>query len=195
LSKDDSNATHDNFSKTTLAHLARHGVESNTAGLFRHKGTAPVLSDYICFPWLIVEHKKTGGRALVEKCYCQAANAGTAAIMMLETLSMVVEDDGQETKDKDHIPPVVTITTVDSVVRVWIAYSCDPSDSGGANYVRKPLPSLSPFVSHSPVVVFDGFVLTALQENELHLERGHDIGLGSYQVPSDSREHAQLGHA
>ena len=78
--------------------------------------------------------------ALKEKCYCQAANAGTAAIMMLETLSDIVPG-VKEHKANEHIPPVVTMTTVDKIVRVWITYSCKPSDNDAAKYVRKPLSS------------------------------------------------------
>ena len=128
----------ENFSATTLRHLARHGVESNTAGLFRKPAQRdPVLSDHICFPWLIVEHKKIGGAALGEACYCQAANAGTAAIMMLETLSTIVPWTHQHSNE--HIPPVVTVTTVAKVVRVWITYSSKPSENDPAKYVREPL--------------------------------------------------------
>lgn len=77
---------------------------------------------------------------MVDKCYCQAANAGTAAIMMLETLSAIVPSANQQ-KTKEHIPPVVTMTTVDKAVLVWITYSCKPSDKKAAKYVR----ALAPF--------------------------------------------------
>jgi hypothetical protein len=137
-----------------------------------------VFSDYICFPWLIVEHKKAGEVALEEKCYCQAANAGTAAIMMLETLSGIVPG-VKEHKAHEHIPPVVTMTTVDKIVRVWITYSCKPSDNDAAKYVRKPLSSFSYLFLVDPL-------LTDCQEDGLHLERGHDICLRSHQVPSYS---------
>ncbi|KAK4038765.1 hypothetical protein C8A01DRAFT_37255 [Parachaetomium inaequale] len=123
--RDPNNAMIENFSHTTLQHLARHGVQSNTAGLFRKRQNQKtiVLSDCICFPWLIVEHKKAGEVALEERCYCQAANAGTAAVMMLETLSGIVPGVKKHTAN-EHIPPVVTMTTVDKIVRVWITYRC-----------------------------------------------------------------------
>ena len=133
----------ENFSVATLRHLARREVQSNTAGLFRKTAQREtVLSDYVCFPWLIVEHKKAGGAALEETCYCQAANAGSAAVMMLETLSTIVPGENQDANK--HIPPVVTVTTVAEVVRVWIAYSSKPSENDTAKYVSKILflPSL-----------------------------------------------------
>lgn len=132
----------ENFSLTTLRHLAKHGVQPSTCRLIGDPKLPDVVaSDCISFPWLIVEHKKLGDRPRTEKCYCQAANAGTAAIMMLETLSRIVP----KAKNNAHIPPVVTMTTVDRVVKIWIAYSCDPSNEryGNANYVSKS--TLSPF--------------------------------------------------
>ncbi|KAL2193245.1 hypothetical protein P885DRAFT_64083 [Corynascus similis CBS 632.67] len=132
-------AINENFSYTTLQYLASYGVESNTAGLFR-QGRKHGLSDYICFPWLIVEHKRAGGPATEEECYCQAANAGTAAVMMLETLSKIFPGVAKkERRAHKHIPPVVTITTVDKIVRVWITYACELSDDNSVpKYVRKP---------------------------------------------------------
>jgi hypothetical protein len=186
----------DNFSFRTLEHLARHDVESNAAGIFRRKrNNAVPPSEYMCFPWLIVEHKKKGGSAHVEKCYCQAANAGTAAVMMLETLAGVVP--GVEEKQQEaieHIPPVVTITTVDSIVRVWITHASGPceDDAEKMKYVGCPFSGFP-----SPANLFlPGRLLTHLcQGNGLHLERGHDVHLGRHQVPSHSREHPHLGHA
>ncbi|KAK3901600.1 hypothetical protein C8A05DRAFT_16236, partial [Staphylotrichum tortipilum] len=115
----------ENFSFTTLQHLAKHGVESNTAGLFRKSPTKldTVPSNCISFPWLIIEYKKLDQRALITKGHCQAANAGACAIMMLETLSKIVPEAAQN----EHIPPVVTMTTAGPLVQVWIMYSCKPS--------------------------------------------------------------------
>ena len=132
----------ENFEHTTLKHLAEYGVESNTAALFRKERNQWILSDCISFPWLIVEHKREGGAAVEEECYCQAANAGTAAVMMLETLFAGERGPNRErNKANEHIPSVVTMTTVDKTVRVWITYSCKPSDHDTARYVRQSLPS------------------------------------------------------
>jgi hypothetical protein len=125
------------FEHTTLQHLARHGVESNTAGLYRKKDKW-ISSDFICFPWLIVEHKKAGDGSVERKCHCQAANAGTAAVMMLESLFNSEPEANEHNEANEHIPPVVSITTVCKTVRVWITYSCKPSDDDTAKYVRRP---------------------------------------------------------
>jgi hypothetical protein len=146
LTKDPKNGMTENFSTDTLEHLARHGVPSNTAGLFRKPQDLKrmVLSDCICFPWLIVEHKKAGEMANEEKCHCQAANAGTAAVMMLEILSEIVPGDKKHMAD-EHIPPVITMTTVDKIVRVWITYCCKHERFGddAVQYVSRSMFLLS----------------------------------------------------
>lgn len=136
LTQDLNKGVIENFSITTLEHLAHQGVESNTAGLFQQRQRDRILSDFTCFPWLIVEHKKAGPRAV--ECHCQAANAGAAAIMMLETLSAILPR-AKGHKTGEHIPPVVTMTTVGRVVKVWIMSACRPSDNDGAEYVSGPL--------------------------------------------------------
>lgn len=142
--KDPKHSIVENFSFRTLDHLAKHEIQSNTAGLFRRRQEDKILSDFICFPWLIVEHKKAGGVGVKEQCYCQAANAGTAAVMLLQTLSKYVPPG----KVNEHIPPVVTMTTVDSTVRVWITYSCKPGGDDGTKYVSKPFSS----PGHGPLI-------------------------------------------
>lgn len=109
----------ENFTLKTLRHLAQHGLQSNTAGIFRPGRKENIPSDCICFPWLIVEHKRDEKGE--NQCHCQAANAGAAAVMMLEELSCLIpaEIEGEE---GEGIPPVVTMTTVDKIVRVWITY-------------------------------------------------------------------------
>ena len=120
----------ESFSRKVLQGLAPHGLESNTAGLFRPGKTTPlVLSDCICFPWLVVEHKKDRVKEIF--CYCQAANAGTAAVMMLETLCKYAEPRA----DHSHVPPVTTMTTAGKTARVWITYKTD-SCNDSTKYVR-----------------------------------------------------------
>ncbi|KAH7323113.1 hypothetical protein B0I35DRAFT_477001 [Stachybotrys elegans] len=111
----------ENFSLRTLAHLSRYGLHATTTGTFREGGNKAIdSSDYICFPWFIVEHKKTDQAAETE-CYCQAANAGAATLMMLQTLAKYAERRNEDA----HIPPVVTMTTVGQTVRIWVTYSVD----------------------------------------------------------------------
>ncbi|KAI9147079.1 hypothetical protein HJFPF1_13110 [Paramyrothecium foliicola] len=123
----------DNFSLKTLEHLSQYGLESNSAGIFRRGRKTPIEpSDCICFPWFIVEHKKKE-HSLEEECYCQAANAGAATVMMLQTLSKHCERRG----DDIQVPPVATMTTVGEVVRIWITYSCNGSKEFKADCIWK----------------------------------------------------------
>ncbi|KAM0818179.1 hypothetical protein AB5N19_03988 [Seiridium cardinale] len=70
-----------------------------------------------CFPWLIVEYKKQDKKK-EEQCYCQAANAGSAALMLLQTAATFAEFK----EECQHVPPVVTVTTIGRSVRVWVVY-------------------------------------------------------------------------
>jgi hypothetical protein len=74
-------------------------------------------SEYVLFPWLIVEHMKDEYKGNAELCYSHAANAGAAALRMLQNLS---RHDSQSLGD---IPPVVTMTIRRDLVRVWIMHS------------------------------------------------------------------------
>lgn len=110
----------ENFTVSTLKHLMLdHDLQPSTAtvlGTGRHEA-----SDLICFPWLIVEQKR--GTTGQEECYCQAANAGAAAVMMFERLCKYHVPESPWAQREAQIPPVVTVTTVHRMVRVWIAYS------------------------------------------------------------------------
>jgi len=91
------------------------------ANLFRRKNAKS--NRYICFPWLIVEHKPAPP---TDKsfCYCQAANAAYAVLTMLRNLAKFSK---KGLTDYSHIPPVTTITTIGSEVKVWVAYVMGPS--------------------------------------------------------------------
>lgn len=116
----------DNLSLETLRRLAempKNGLQSSTSAIFLspEKQKKYKFADLICFPWLIAEHKN--GDEKSEVCYCQAANAGAAAVLMLQRLCEVLPEK-LWAKDCGHIPPVVTVTTVHKTVRVWIMYMC-----------------------------------------------------------------------
>lgn len=120
----------ENFSLEMLEHLARHGLEPSTTGRFHEGKTRQIVpSDYLCFPWLIVEHKKQGHSGQVQFCYCQAANAGMAALTMLQKLAKYAEKRPRDS----HIPPITTVTTVGPEVRVWVMYVSEAED--GPTYV------------------------------------------------------------
>ncbi|RTE83124.1 hypothetical protein BHE90_002379 [Fusarium euwallaceae] len=110
----------DNFSQVTLEHLAGHGLQPSATGVTKTGRRGAALSEeYVLFPWLIAEHMKDEYKGDAELCYSQAANAGAAALRMLQNLS------GHDMKfpDDTHIPPVVIITTRRDLVRVWIMHS------------------------------------------------------------------------
>lgn len=114
-----------NFSCTILQKLADCGLEPSPAAIFRKdRNESIVSSDCICYPWMIVEHKKHEYKN-AEECYCQAVNATTGALVMLRILSRYRNAD-------EVIPPVVAITTVGRDVSVWISYVDDNMDQ----YVR-----------------------------------------------------------
>ncbi|KAL2130237.1 hypothetical protein VTI74DRAFT_6714 [Chaetomium olivicolor] len=122
----------ENLSYGELQHLAQHGLESDAScTLASEKSATYPDRDWVCFPWLIVQHGKPGGTET--QCHYEAANAATAAVMMLERLCKVVPA-GIQGKTNEHVPPVVAITTVKKMVRVWITYSCRPSVNDAAKF-------------------------------------------------------------
>ena len=142
----------DNLGHRELQHLAQHGLESNASRISASDERAAYPDrgqDWVCFPWLIVQHGKPGGSEA--QCHQEAANASTAAVMMLERLCKFVPA-GVQGKENEHVPPVVAITTVKKVVRVWITYSCKPLFEGAAKFVRPstlPIPPPRAFLGKS----------------------------------------------
>ncbi|KAH7304295.1 hypothetical protein B0I35DRAFT_445485 [Stachybotrys elegans] len=114
----------ENFSLEVLEQLWNNGkglcsspfdiYSKAKAGNHRSKDTYRP-KDHQCFPWLVVEHKKATN---AEFCYCQAANASSAALMLLESAAQYAET----RYDGLLVPPIPVITTVGKRVRVWIAW-------------------------------------------------------------------------
>ncbi|KAK4119727.1 hypothetical protein N657DRAFT_248054 [Parathielavia appendiculata] len=122
----------ENLSYGKLQHLAQHGLESDAScALASEKRATYPDRDWVCFPWLIVQHGKPGGTET--QCHHEAANASTAAVMMLERLCKPLPA-GIQGKANEHVPPVVAITTVKKMARVWITYSCKPSVDDAAKF-------------------------------------------------------------
>jgi hypothetical protein len=131
-----------NFSRTILQRLA----QAEDCGLkeslipsvflnFRKQGG----SDKV-YPWLIVEHKKQD--ASPGYGWCQAANAALRAIKMYRNLAKYAK----QRPNESHVPPIVTMTTVGSRFRVWIAYCPGTGDfcvSSPETSVAKTLEALS----------------------------------------------------
>lgn len=109
----------DNLSRSTLEHLGRHGLEYSVNKLHQKREESEAKApEPICFPWLVVEHKKSHDDG--EECYVEAANAGTAAVMLFKNLARFAK----KKAGRQNIRPVETIlTTVGQTVRAWIVYS------------------------------------------------------------------------
>ena len=91
----------------------------------------------LCFPWAIVELKRQSATATeIEKCYCQGANAASRALRMFEILSRY-----SDTVNGEQIPPVVVLTFIGPLFKLWIAYSSLDRE-GKYHYVSKKPPVL-----------------------------------------------------
>jgi hypothetical protein len=111
----------DDFSRQSLEDLFAHGLRPSVTSAFSNGSTGPL--DYICYPWLIVEHKSSSEAEAIE-CYCRAANSAAAQLLMYRILA----------KHANHklVPTVVTMTTTGKYARIWIAYF----DTASEQYVR-----------------------------------------------------------
>ncbi|CEJ83087.1 hypothetical protein VHEMI03116 [[Torrubiella] hemipterigena] len=105
------------FSETTFRLLAQKGLSAHIQPFppeqTKRRGKKP---DYFCFPWFIAEFK--AAKKAKEFCYCQAANAGSAAILMFEKLCKW----DIRNHNFSQIPPVLTMTTIGSEVKLWVVY-------------------------------------------------------------------------
>lgn len=111
-----------NFTLETLDQLKRFGLQYCPLDSSKGKPKPDSAQSLHCFPWLIAEYKVAEKQK--EKCLCQAANAGTAALMLLQTAARFATDK----LDNRHVPPVVTITTTSNYIKVWMMY-CTTKDS------------------------------------------------------------------
>lgn len=152
-----------NFSLETLDQLNRFGLQYCPLDPF--KGQSYSLQKPHCFPWLIAEYKVAAKQT--EKCVCQAANAGTAALMLFQTAARFASDKVQGR----HVPPVVTITTTSNIIKVWIMYYA-PKESDDA-YVSSSQLSLP---THSIKIIINK--LTLLPGHGSNLGRRHHQGIG-----------------
>lgn len=105
------------FSEETFQNLANKGMFAHVQDSPRQQQRCQEkFSDYLCFPWFIVEFKKA--RQSVDFCYCQAANAGAAAVAIFDNLCQwdILDD------EFSHTQPAITMTTVGEKVELWLAY-------------------------------------------------------------------------
>lgn len=133
------------LSLQVLGSLVKQGVScAPTTGLRKWVDAPikPALSshDASCFPWAIVEFKKTfttGSNANEEKCYCQAANAAAAALELQGQLF-----DKANGGLSSQLPPVIAFTCVGPIVRVWLAYQDGAGPTEETKKVRENYSSL-----------------------------------------------------
>ncbi|KXJ88157.1 hypothetical protein Micbo1qcDRAFT_18913 [Microdochium bolleyi] len=116
----------EHFSHSVLQRLGSQGLFSNPT----HKlsptrsagGNSYRALDMVCYPWLVVELKKKSRSCDQQKaarnCYCQAANASSAAVMMLQRAAKFA----RSRPAYAHVPPVIVVTGVGPVVKVFITY-------------------------------------------------------------------------
>lgn len=129
------------FSSAVLEHLTLYGLEPCAANSRRRNaraGSKEETTDYMCFPWLVVEHEALNMD--VEYCYCQAVNGAHAALTMMRNLAKYAH---QAAPSFAHIPPVTTITTIGADVKVWVAYATDLEGSCVSIVYSTPLPQTS----------------------------------------------------
>jgi hypothetical protein len=126
-----------NFTASTLFHLKGKGLcsapTSGFATCLKDNKNVP-QHNLLCFPWAVVELKKFEEGNKVNPttlAYCQAANAGSTALCMLENLTEFSEPK----PDNQHIPPVVTFTCVGGESKVWLVYSHPTSNSKKRDHV------------------------------------------------------------
>ena len=114
-----------NFSMAKLHSLLSHGVYcSPTTGLaaypvdrpFTAEKSQSIHSDHlVCFPFAVIELKhQMGGQTREQQCYCQAVNAASTALKLLEKLYSLADEQWSNT----HVPPVVACTCIRPKVRL-----------------------------------------------------------------------------
>ncbi|KAJ3545245.1 hypothetical protein NM208_g2604 [Fusarium decemcellulare] len=103
----------ESFSWSLLKDLYTHGLRPTPFLVFNRK---PQESKLMCYPWLVVEHKKED--ITPTTVCCQAANASACAVK----ISQVTARYAVEQPDSAHVPPIPVVTTIGPQVRVWVMH-------------------------------------------------------------------------
>jgi hypothetical protein len=137
-----------NYTADTLSQLAMNGLRSVpvSSSLTRvaetNRDSAEWQFPLLCFPWCIIQLKGVEKAAAIEEndnsvleTSCQASIAASGALAMFGKLARFadVKQDGQ------HIPPVITITSVGPNTTVWLAFS-DIIDEQHRDHVGNLIP-------------------------------------------------------
>ncbi|KAF4338041.1 hypothetical protein FBEOM_8046 [Fusarium beomiforme] len=111
----------ESFSWSVIQKLHGHGL---LATPFNHlKEKKPLGKHLKCYPWLVIECKTTSSKPaelakLQEDVYCQAVHASGCAVKLNQNAAKFAV----ELVSDAQVPPVPTITTVGSEVKVWITF-------------------------------------------------------------------------
>lgn len=177
-----------NFSLSKLYPLLKAGLYSSpTTGLSKYGINRPrtraasqeMSNDHlVCFPFAVIElkHQSVGG-SREQQCFCQAANAASVALNMLENLYSLAD----QRQNSHHVPPIVAFTCIGPKIRLWIA------NSSGAHSSRTA--HVSNLSTRRSVLE-----LTPLKVYELRMGRGHDLFLGCARDAVHHEESPTLGH-
>lgn len=103
------------FSWSNLKELFGFGLRPTPFRVF-HK--PPQEANLNSYPWLLIEHKKEGVSGSEEIVNCQAANGAACAVK----LNQISARYAMVLPSHAHIPPMPTVTTIGSKVKVWITY-------------------------------------------------------------------------
>ncbi|KAF5007530.1 hypothetical protein FDECE_6121 [Fusarium decemcellulare] len=103
----------ESFSWSLLKDLYTHGLRPTPFLVFNRK---PQESKLMCYPWLVVEHKKED--IAPKTVCCQAANASACAVKISQATARYAV----ELPDSAHVPPIPVVTTIGPQVSVWIMH-------------------------------------------------------------------------
>lgn len=134
-----------NFSMGKLHALLKAGLYSSpTTGLskygmdrpFTRQASKCISNDHlVCFPFAVIELKhQSVGQSTEHECYCQAANAASVALNMLENLYSLAD----QQQNSHHVPPVIAFTCIGAKIRLWIAYTSGAHSSKTAHVSPRP---------------------------------------------------------
>ncbi|KAF4953595.1 hypothetical protein FGADI_5931 [Fusarium gaditjirri] len=112
------------FTWSTLQGLNKFGLEPSPFHIF---DKSPLEANLRCYPWLIVEHKKEKDQnEILERVVkCQAANAAACAVNLVQQTAQYTV----KLPRHAQIPPIPVITTVGSLVTLWLMYFAKDFDA------------------------------------------------------------------
>lgn len=119
-----------NFSADVLGSLRSTGlVSSPLPGIhewIKDNNYQLIRSHLLCFPFAVVQLKPVEEQQIaVEQYICEAANAASAVLTLLDSLH---ERSGRAAVEKT--PPVIAFTFAEPEIKLWLAYSYRGKNKG-----------------------------------------------------------------